>query len=558
MGIYILISLIAFAIGAAASWLLKSNLSDSGVEWKVKLSAEEDLHRQTAERLSAADNQVSEFRKQLHQAQLDTAVLTSKYENESSLTNQLKLESTEQTAELDKLREKVNEALQEKTKAQSSLLNANETIKDFQKKEQDLKLEFENSQKLLTSVREENAGLTARHEEAVKRLQEQQNFIEQANEKLKDTFSSLSAQALKNNNESFVTLAKTTLEKQVTEAKGDFDKKQQAIDAIVKPLSESLGKFDTKIQDMEKIRLEQHGQLNQYIQGVQHTTEGLLKETHNLVTALKTSHGRGKYGEIALRRVVEVAGMTEHCDFKEQVSVNSHEGLLRPDMIIRLPERKSIVVDSKVPLAAYMKAFETDSEEEKKILFLQHAAAVREHLKKLSHKAYWSQFSESPDYVVLYMQIESSFGAALQADPTLIELAIKDNIILATPTTLITLLRTVGFVWQQVSVTENIEEIRDAGIELYNRTTVLLKHFSQIGGSLKSVVSNYNNAVSSLESRFVPQAKKIYTLGSSYTKNTLPIIEPIELNVRDSGIVKEEEEIPETKDDVVIISEETK
>ena len=180
-----------------------------------------------------------------------------------------------------------------------------------------------------------------------------------------------------------------------------------------------------------------------------------------------------------------------------------------------------------------MKVFETENETEQQLLLAQHARAVKEHLKQLSAKSYWSQFPESPDYVVLYMQIESSFGAALQADPNLIEEGIRNNIILATPTTLITLLRTVGFVWQQRHVAENIEEIRDTGIELYNRTTVLLKHFSAIGGGLKSAVNHYNSAVSSLESRFIPQAKKLHSLGSAYTKNVIPDTEQVETAVRE-------------------------
>lgn len=274
----------------------------------------------------------------------------------------------------------------------------------------------------------------------------------------------------------------------------------------------------------------------------------MQKETQSLVSALKTSHGRGRYGEIALRRVVEVAGMTEHCDFEEQVSVQNEEGTLRPDMIIHLPERKTIIVDSKIPLIAYMKAFETENEEERKIFLTQHAAAVKDHLKKLSVKAYWSQFNESPDYVILYMQIESSFGAALQADPTLVEDGIKNRVIFATPTTLITLLRTVGFVWQQVSVAENIEQIRDAGIELYNRTALLLKHISNMGSSLKSAVTHYNSAVASLESRFIPQAKRLHNLGSAFIKDALPEMKQVEHNVKevvvDSPEAIEQSELP--------------
>lgn len=380
-------------------------------------------------------------------------------------------------------------------------------------------------------LQEENIMGEARYREAERRLQDQQLFIEQSNEQLKHAFNALSAEALQHNNASFVALAKATLETQMTDAKGDLEKRQQAIDALVKPLSDSLHRFDENMRQLERDRQQQYGQINQFILGVQQSTEKLQKETHGLVSALKTSHIRGRYGEIALRRVVEFAGMTEHCDFSEQVSVAGEDGQLRPDMIIRLPEGKTIVVDSKVPLSAYMQAFETENEEERKVLLARHAAAVRDHLKKLSAKAYWSQWQQSPDYVILYMQIESSFGAALQAEPELIEDGIKNRVVLATPTTLITLLRTVGFVWQQLHVAENIEEIRDAGIELYNRTNVLVKHFANIGGSLKTAVSHYNDAVASLESRFIPQARKLYNLGPAL-KHTLPEMKQVEISLR--------------------------
>lgn len=380
-------------------------------------------------------------------------------------------------------------------------------------------------------LQQENIRLHSDADARETRLREQQHFIEQSNLQLRDAFSALSTEALKHNNSSFVTLAKAALENQLTDAKGDLEKRQQAIDNMVKPLSESLQRFDDNMRQLESTRQQQYGQINQFILGVQQSTEKLQKETHSLVSALKTSHIRGKYGEIALRRVVEFAGMTEHCDFNEQVSVNSEDGQLRPDMIIHLPEGKTIVVDSKVPLSAYMKAFETENEEERKVLLAQHAFAVKDHLKRLSAKAYWSQWKDSPDYVILYMQIESSFGAALQADPTLIEEGIRSKVVFATPTTLITLLRTVGFVWQQLHVAENIDEIRNAGIELYNRTGMLVKHFASIGSSLTGAVTHYNSAVASLESRFMPQARKLQNLGPA-VKTQLSEIKPVETVAR--------------------------
>ncbi|HLY69092.1 MAG TPA: DNA recombination protein RmuC, partial [Puia sp.] len=355
-------------------------------------------------------------------------------------------------------------------------------------------------------------ALQANHEKEIIRLENQKDFFENAASTMKETFGSLAANALRQNNEAFVTLAESRLSEKVTEAKGMLEIEKKEIDGIVKPLSESLGKMENKINELENKRENAYGRINNVLEGMQRATELLGKGTQNLIGALKNSGTRGKYGEIGLRRVVEFAGMIEHCDFIEQVSVSSDEGVLRPDMIIRLPESKTIVVDSKTPLDAYMKVFETENEAEQKLLLAHHARAVKDHLNKLGGKAYWNQFTDSPDYVIFYMQIESSFGAALQSDPELIEEAIRKNVIFATPTTLITLLRTVAFVWQQRTVAANIEQIRDAGIELYERTTVLLRHFSSMGGSLKSAVGHYNSAVTSLESRFMPQAKKLYTL----------------------------------------------
>ncbi|HMH35271.1 MAG TPA: DNA recombination protein RmuC, partial [Puia sp.] len=320
------------------------------------------------------------------------------------------------------------------------------------------------------------AGLTSRHDEALRSLAEQKLFVEQAQKALKDSFDALSAAALDKNNQSFLDLAKTALTTHVNETKGDLDKRQQAIDNLVKPLGESLSKMDEKINSLENKREGAYGNISALLDQVKMTTGSLDKETRNLVTALKTSHTRGRYGEIALRRLVEFAGMVDQCDFVEQESSETETGRLRPDMIIKLPENRKVVVDSKVPLSAYLKIFETDDADLQKVLLAQHVTAIKGHLKQLGGKAYWDQFEEAPDFVVLFMQIESSFGAALQAWPELIEEALNNRIIVATPTTLITILRSVGYSWNQLKTMENIESIRDAAVELYERSAVLINH----------------------------------------------------------------------------------
>jgi DNA recombination protein RmuC len=388
--------------------------------------------------------------------------------------------------------------------------------------------------------------LQAKHDALQKELDRQTKFFANSETAMREVFGSLAADALHKNNQAFVTLAESKLTEKVTEARVVLEGKEKAIDKIVEPLKESLSKIDDKINALETKREGAYSNISTVLEKMQQSTAELDKGTKNLVSALKTSSTRGKYGEIGLRRVVEFAGMTEHCDFIEQASTASEQGLLIPDMIVYLPEKKTIIVDSKTPLDAYMKVFETNNEAEQQALLAEHARAVRSHLKRLSAKAYWSQFKDSPDYVVLFMQIESSFGAALQVDPELIGEGIRNKVILATPTTLITLLRTVGFVWQQRDIAENIEEIRDAGIELFNRTSILVRHFSQIGGSLKLAVGHYNDAVSSLESRFIPQGKRLHALGAAFTKHTLQEPEQVDVAVRVLDAVEQAEPTQET------------
>jgi len=374
--------------------------------------------------------------------------------------------------------------------------------------------------------------LTAQYAEALKAIAQQKEFVEASQKTLKDSFDALSFAALSKNNETFLDLAKTALESHVTEAKGDLAKRQQAIDSLVKPLGESLIKMDEKINSLESKREGAYGNISTLLDQVKLSTVSLDKETKNLVSALKTSHTRGRYGEIALRRLVEFAGMVDQCDFVEQQSTDTENGRLRPDMIIRLPANRQAVVDSKVPLSAYLKIFETDDAEQQKNHLGQHVAAIKTHIKQLSGKAYWDQFKDAPDFVVLFMQIESSFGAALAAWPELIEEALNNRIIVATPTTLITILRSIGYSWNQLKTIENIEEIRDAAVELYERSATLIEHLTGVGKSLQSTINSYNKAVGSLESSFMPQGRRIQSLSQAYVKKQLTAMDPLEIAIR--------------------------
>lgn len=362
-------------------------------------------------------------------------------------------------------------------------------------------------QQQLTLTKEENATLRANHQAVVQRLSEQQIFVEQTQQNLKDAFGALSTDALKRNTESFA--------------------------ALSKPLSDSLSKMDEKINALETKREGAYSHVHALLDQMKQSTAALDKETRSLVHALKTSTSRGRYGEIALRRLVEFAGMLEHCDFEEQVSTETDTGRLRPDMIIRLPENRRVVVDSKVPLAAYLEIFETEDPALQKALLDRHVVAIKTHLKQLGSKAYWDQFPDAPDFVVLFMQIESSFGAALQVWPGMIEEALSHRTIIATPTTLITILRSIAYSWSQLSTIENIEAIRDAAVELYERSATLMEHMANIGRGLTGTISHYNKAVGSLETNFLPQGRKIHQMASGFTKKAIPDMPPVEVTVRD-------------------------
>ncbi len=375
-------------------------------------------------------------------------------------------------------------------------------------------------------------GLKSQLNFATINLQEQKEFIANSENAMKDAFGALAGQALHTNNESFVVLAKAKLDEKVVEAKGELEKKGQAIDELVKPLSDSLTKMDEKINALETKREGAYSHMNTLLDQMKQSTVALDKETRSLVNALKTSTSRGRYGEIALRRLVEFSGMLEHCHFEEQVTTESEIGRLRPDMIINLPESRKIVVDSKVPLAAYLEVFETEDQQLQKQLMDKHVIAIKAHLKQLGGKAYWDQFSNAPDFVVMFMQIESSFGAALQIWPGMIEEALNNRIIIATPTTLITILRSIGYSWNQRSTIENIEEIRDTAVELYERSATLMEHVANIGKGLTSTINHYNKAVGSLESSFLPQGRKINQLAQGYTKKVLPEVTPVEISAR--------------------------
>ena len=317
------------------------------------------------------------------------------------------------------------------------------------------------------------------------------------------------------------------------ESSGAFlDLAQTKLDAYVAPLRESLGKVETQVSALESARQEAYGSLTEAVRNLREDQLRLRSETSNLVTALRAPHVRGRWGEIQLRRVVELAGMVQHCDFVEQPTTTDADGrVLRPDVIVNLPGGKRIVVDSKAPLAAYLDAFATDvSDEARQAAIGEHARHVREHILKLGQKAYWRQIDSTPEFVVMFLPDESFLRVALEHDPSLVELAVDNNVIPASPTNLIGLLRAVHYGWQQEVIADGARQISDLGRELYKRLSTMGTHFSKLGRSLDGAVRSFNETVGSLERQVLPQARRFEQHG--ITGIAPPDLAPIERQTR--------------------------
>ncbi len=384
----------------------------------------------------------------------------------------------------------------------------------------------------LSSVDKQAATLAAELRGAQQNLTDQKAMLADAQEKLRESFSHLSAEALAKNNEAFLHLARQKFESISKEATGTLDERKAQIEGLLKPMNELLGQYQARLGDIEKSRTESYSMLREQLGTLAEVQRTLGTQTNQLVSALRRPSTRGQWGELTLKRLVELAGMSDKCDFCEQVTVDGEEARFRPDMVIRLPGDREVVIDSKAALDAFLDASAAPDEDTRKAHMLRHSQQVRARSRELSTKAYWNQFKRSPEFVVMFLPGEAFLYAAVEVDPTLVEDSLRSRVIVATPTTLIALLKTIEFGWRQEAITQNAEEVQKLGRELYERIATMGEHFAKLGANLESAVSMYNKTLTTIETRVLVSARKINELGAGSDKKT-PDLEPIEQRPRE-------------------------
>jgi DNA recombination protein RmuC len=394
------------------------------------------------------------------------------------------------------------------------------------------KLQTQSFRDSLAQSEQNLAAVRVQFTAAQQNLIEQRNLLQTAQEQLRHAFASASAEALARNNEAFLQLAKERFATISAEATGSLDQRKEQIDAMLKPLNELMNQYQLRVGEIEKSRVESYSMLREQLGTLAEAQRTLNAQTSQLVTALSRPTVRGQWGEISLRRLVELAGLSNRCDFVEQENVETDEGRLRPDMIVKLPGERDVVIDCKTSLDAFLEAAAATDEDTRRTFLQRHAQQVRSRSRELAAKSYWSQFSQSPEYVIMFLPGEAFLYAAVEHDPALVEDCIRNHVLIATPTTLIALLKTIEFGWRQETITENAEQIRSLGVELYERIAIVLGHIAKLGSNLNTAVASYNSALGSIESRVSPTLRKMSELGAHAGKE-LPQPELIERAVRE-------------------------
>lgn len=364
---------------------------------------------------------------------------------------------------------------------------------------------------------------------------EREHALALASERLSSVFGQLASQQFQSHTETFLKLARESLGAHNERAKGELAAREQAIESLVRPIREALGRTEAQLQELDKARRETHGSIAAQLEAMAMSQQALSLETRNLVGALRRPEVRGQWGEISLRRLVELAGMVEHCDFVSQSHLATESGAVRPDMVINLPEGRQLVVDVKTPLDAYLEATEAGTDAARRTALERHAAIVGGRIRELANKAYWSQFEKSPDFVILYIPGDQFLSAALTERPALLDEALRQNIILATPTSFVGLLKAVAYGWQQVALAENAAEIRGLAVQLYERLTTFTSHLSAIGKALGDSVKAFNSGVGSLERMVLPSARRFTDLGVQ-PRQRLSAVNPVEETPRESPV----------------------
>jgi DNA recombination protein RmuC len=378
----------------------------------------------------------------------------------------------------------------------------------------------------LRTVTAEKADAEARADESRAGLDAQKRLLEEAKARLAEAFRALAADALKSSNEDFLRLAEQRFKMLAQEAAGELEARKTAVGALVQPLQQAMSAYQQEARALEEKRLREISGVGRQLTEVAQAQTALQRETSNLVNALRAPQVRGRWGEIALRKTAELAGMTKHCDFTEQETVQTEGGRLRPDMIVHLPAKRDIVVDAKVALNAYLEALEVTTPEQREAALVRHAQQVRMHVRRLASKEYWNQFPQAPDFVVLFIPGEVFFAAAMERDPDLLQDALSSQVLIATPTTFVGLLLTAAYGWRQEQVAENAQRISELGRQVHERLAILIEHFAGVGKSLEKAVEAYNKAVGSLETRVLPAARRFPELDSGSGK-PIPGLDPI-------------------------------